>query len=174
LALVLITLGTAIAENYPGSGRCAIQIFLLSSGIAAYGFSLLIRYSLIYSTLMDIGLVASLRPAYLLITTHPLSFLVYKVLFLVWELAGIVGMSWGSLIVASIYLDFEGRPGPAALVAAVGTIASVGVVLEVFRSIVDTLLICLFQDMQTDATDTTKRPLLAATTLIAHRHALSS
>lgn len=174
LSLVLITLGTAIAENYPGAGRCAVQVFLLSSGIAAYGFSLLIRYSLIYSTLMDIGLVASLRPAYLLITTHPLSFLVYKVLFLVWELAGIVGMSWGSLVVASVYLDFEGRPGPAALVAAVGTIASVGVVLEVFRSIVDTLLICLFQDMQTDATDTTKRPLLAATTLMAHRHALSS
>lgn len=174
LALVLLTLTTVITENYQGPGRWAVQGFLICSGVAACGFSLLIRYVLIYSTLMDRGVVASLHPAYILLTTNPLSFLVYKVLFLVWEVAGVVGLSWGSLVVASMYLDFEGSPGPAALVAALGIVASVGVVLEVFRSVVDTLIICLFQDMATDTTDTTQRPSLAATTLADHRHTIST
>jgi len=173
LAVVLMALTTVIAEHYPGAGQWAVQGFLMCSGIAACGFSLLIRYVLIYSTLMDIGVVPSLQPAYILITTHPLAFLVYKVLFFVWEVAGVVGVSWGSLAVASIYLDLEGSPGPAALVAALGIVASVGVVLEVFRSVVDTLLICLFQDMATDTTDTTQRPFLAAAAL-NHRHTHST
>jgi len=168
-----MTLTTVIAEHYPGAGQWAVQGFLMCSGIAACGFSLLIRYVLIYSTLMDIGVVPSLQPAYILLTTHPLAFLVYKVLFFVWEVAGVVGVSWGSLAVASIYLDLEGSPGPAALVAALGIVASVGVVLEVFRSVVDTLLICLFQDMATDTTDTTQRPFLAAAAL-NHRHTHST
>ena len=159
-ALVLMGMTTDISQYYPGPGRWILECLLFCSGLIAGFISLLVRYILIYTVLMDTGVVSSIRPVYSLIVTNVLTFLVYSVLYTVLELAAIVGLSWASLVVASIYLDIEGSPGPIALVAAVGTVASVIVVFEVFRSVADTLLLCHFQDTTTVSSSPTKHQLL--------------